>query len=167
MARVLQYIGQAIVYAALAVTVGFFSSRPLYQQFPEGNAQIKLSFAHGAARKEACRRLTSQEIARLPANERRPNTCSRERVPVHVQLQIDDRVIFDEKLAPTGLAGDGPARAYQKFVVAPGEHTIVARLRDSRRAKGFDYETRREATLAAGQNLAIDFKADAGGFIFR
>ncbi|MDH3580633.1 MAG: hypothetical protein OEM91_08410 [Hyphomicrobiales bacterium] len=167
MARMLQFIGQAFVYAALAVAVGYLSSRPVYQQFPEGQAQIKLSFAHGAARTEACRRLTSKEIAKLPANERRPNTCSRERVPIYVQLRVDDETLFDQKLEPTGLAGDGPARTYRKFVVAPGNHTIMARMRDSRRSEGFDYETRHETTLVAGQNLAIDFKADAGGFTFR
>lgn len=167
MARILQFAGQAVFYAAIAVVVGYFATRPVYRQFPEGQAQIKLSFAHGAARSEACRRLTHQEIAKLPANERRPNTCQRERVPMYVQLQVDDEIIFYEKLEPTGLASDGPARAYQKFAVASGGHTIIARLRDSRRTVGFDYETRHEATLVAGQNLAIDFKADAGGFIFR
>ena len=48
-----------------------------------------------------------------------------------------------------------------------GELPVIARLRDSRASEGFDYETRREIFLAEGQNMAIDFKADAGGFIFR
>lgn len=167
MADLLRYAGQALLYAAVAALVGYFASRPLYRQFPENQAQIKLSFAHGAARQQACRRLTPQEIAKLPPAQRRPNTCARERVAVHVQLQLDDAVIFDARLRPTGLAGDGPARVYRKFAVAPGDHVLVARLRDSRREEGFDYETRREVTLKEGQNLAIDFKADAGGFIFR
>lgn len=167
MVRVLQYAGQALVYAAIAVCVGYFANNPIYRQFPADQAQIKLSFAHGAARKESCRRLSSKEIAKLPSHERRPNTCERERVFMHAQLQIDDRIIFDESLEPTGLANDGPARAYRKFAVTPGTHVIVARLRESRRAEGFDYETRHKATLTAGQNLAIDFKADSGGFIFR
>lgn len=167
MARVLRFAGQAIVYAAIALAIGYFASHPDYRQFPEGRAQIKLSFAHGAARTQACRRLTSKEIAGLPRNERRPNNCSRERVSVHVELTVDKDVVLDERLAPTGLAGDGPARVYRKFVVAPGAHVITARLRDRSGEGAFNYETRREVTLAAGQNLAIDFKSDAGGFIFQ
>jgi hypothetical protein len=166
MARLISYLGQAVVYAALAAATGVFASQPVYQQFPQGKAQIKLSFAHGAARQQECRRLTSQEIAKLPRNERRPNTCARERVPIHVQLQVDKRTLLDERLAPTGLAADGPARIYRKFAVPAGKHVIVARLRDSRGEGPFDYETRRAVTLATGQNLAIDFKSDAGGFIF-
>lgn len=158
--------GQAIFYALFAALVGYFASHPLYVQFPADAAQIKLSFAHGAARKVACRRLTSQEIAKLPANERRPNTCSRERVSVHVQLLLDGDTIYDDVLEPTGFARDGPARVYKKFRVAGGRHRIVARLRDRTRKSGFDYEKRVMVDLKPQQNLAIDFKADIGGFIF-
>lgn len=167
MAKVFQYTGQAIVYAVVAALIGYFASRPIYQQFPAEKAQIKLSFAHGAARTKDCRRLTPQEIAKLPPNERRPNTCDRARVDVQVQLDVDGEVVYDASLEPTGLARDGPARVYKKFVVPPGPHVLVARLRDTRSTAGFNYETRREVDLVPGQNLAVDFKADAGGFTFR
>jgi hypothetical protein len=167
MPNLLQYAGQAAIYGAAALLVGYFATEPPYQQFPQGEAQVKLSFAHGAARKEACRRLTAKELARESSSMARPNTCARERVNVHVQLQIDDRIIYDAHLEPAGLAGDGPARTYRKFTVAPGKHTIVARMRDSRGEGPFDYVTTRETRLEPGQNLAIDFKADTGGFVFR
>ena len=167
MVRLLQFAGQGIFFAAVAVLIGYFASYPVYEQFPEGQAQLKLSFAHGAQRVKACHRLTPQEIAKLPPNERRPNTCERKRVAVHVQLDVDGKRLLDARLEPIGLAGDGPARIYKKFAVDAGSHIVIARLRDSRKADGFDYETRREVFLAAGQNMAIDFKADAGGFIFQ
>jgi hypothetical protein len=167
MVRLLKFAGQGVIYAAAAILVGYFASNPVYQTFPEGMAQLKLSFAHGARRTKACRRLTSKEIAKLPPNERRPNTCGRKRVDVYVQLDLDGKRLLDISLKPIGLAGDGPAHIYRKFVVEPGTHMVIARLRDSRRTEGFDYETKREINIAVGQNLAIDFKADAGGFIFR
>ncbi len=167
MVRLLQFAGQGVFYAMVAVLIGYFATTPVYQQFPEGMAQLKLSFAHGARREKACSRLTSKEIAKLPPNERRPNNCERKRVAVHVQLDVDGTRLLDALLEPIGLAGDGPARIYRKFPVEPGAHIVIARLRDSRSTEGFDYETRREVFLAEGQNIAIDFKADAGGFIFR
>lgn len=85
MPDLLRYAGQAVIYAAFAVLIGYFASHPVYRQIPDGQAQIKLSFSHGAARKVACRRLSSQEIAKLPPNERRPNTCARERADIRVQ----------------------------------------------------------------------------------
>ena len=167
MARLFQYAGQAVFYAIIAAVTGYFASFPVYEQFPDGMAQIKLSFAHGAARQKACRRLTSQEIAKLPPNERRPNNCSRERVAIHLQLRVDDATLLDERLRPTGLAEDGPARVYRKFAVTPGSHKIVARMRDSAGEGDFNYETRREVELSAGQSLAVDFKSDTGGFVFQ
>lgn len=167
MVRFLQLIGQGVIYTACAVLIGYFASNPVYQAFPKDKAQLKLSFAHGAQRAEKCRRLTSKEIAKLPPSQRRPNTCDRKRVDVHVQLDIDGERLLDVSLKPIGLASDGPSRIYRKFTIDPGKHTLIARLRDSRKNEGFDYETRHEVDLAAGQNLAIDFKADAGGFIFQ
>lgn len=163
----IRYIGQAVVYGAVAAGIGYFASNPWIEQFPSDSAQLKLSFAHGAQRKEECRRLTPEEIAKLPPNMRRPTTCGRERVPIRVQLVVDGKPIYDEILKPTGLAGDGPARVYQKFVVPPGRREIVARLRDSTRTEGFDYERRHTVELEPLQSLAIDFRADQGTFVFR
>ena len=70
-------------------------------------------------------------------------------------------------LQPGGFSGDGQAQTYEKFIVPAGKHVIEARLRDSKRSEGFDYERRFEAELAPWQNLAIDFKAEQGGFLFR
>ena len=62
--------------------------------------------------------------------------------------------------------GDGPSRAYQRFVLPAGEYDVALRLRDTSRAEGFDYAAERRISLAAEQNLAIDFHPVAGGFIF-
>lgn len=164
---VMQYAGQAVFYAAVSAAIGYFSSAPVYQQFPPQKAQIKIAFAHSAQRVEECRRLTPSEIAKLPPKERRPHSCSRERVSIHFQFVLDGGTLLDEKLPPTGLAGDGPARIYRKLAVSPGSHVVTARLRDSRGDGGFNYETTKKINLAVGQSLAIDFHADAGGFIFR
>ena len=166
MLRPSKLLGQLLFFAAAAVVTGFFASHPAYRAFPAGDALIKLSFNHGAVRKEACRRLTSAEIAKLPPSERRPNTCSRERVPLRVQVTIDGKLAYDAELQPAGLSRDGPARAYQKFVVPAGRHKLELRLRDNRALTGFDYDTVREVNLRPLQNLAIDFKPDRGGFLF-
>lgn len=167
MPSLVQYGGQAVFFVAAAALTGYLSADPHYKQVPQNMAQVKLSFAHGARRTKECRRLSSQEIAALPPGERRPNTCERERQPVHVQLVIDEKVLYEADLHPAGLSKDGPARTYQKFMVPSGVHTIVARMRDSARSEGYDYVSEHKVELAPWQNLAIDFKADAGGFTFR
>jgi hypothetical protein len=163
----LKYAGQIVFYAAAAALTGYFSIAPAYQQVPPGMAQIKLSFAHGADRLKECRRLTSREIAELPPAQRRPNNCTRERGSVFLQFAIDGRNLLSQTLAPTGFSNDGPARTYQKFLVPAGEHRIAAGLRDSNRQTGFDYEMEQPVTLVPGQSVAVDFRAEAGGFVLR
>lgn len=163
----LRYAGQFVFLAMIMVVIGYFSSQPVYLQIPDGMAQIKLSFSHGGARKVDCRKLTVKELAALPPTKRRPNTCGRERIPVHVQLVLDGQLLYDELLEATGLWNDGPSRTYKKLIVPAGPHVVIARLRDTKRQSGFDYEVSQDVTLEPFQNLAIDFKADAGGFQFR
>lgn len=163
----LQYAGQAVVFALAALFVGYFSADPAYRQVPEGMAQIKLSFRHGGARLEDCRKLTPEELAKLPASERKPSTCTRARIPITVEIALDGRPLYADVLQPTGLSSDGPAETYRKFLVPAGRHMIEARLRDSKRAEGFDYETTKDIDLAPFQSLAVDFKSDQGGFLFR
>jgi hypothetical protein len=167
MPNVVRYVGQTLLYAAFVAAIGAFASWPIYHQVPESSAQIKLSFNHSGARVEDCRKLTAEELSKLPSNKRRPFNCSRERLPVTIQLMIDGKPIYEAVLRPGGLSSDGPAQTYEKFIVPAGKHVIEARLRDSKRTEGFDYESRFEAELAPWQNLAIDFKAEQGGFLFR
>jgi len=166
-ADLLRYAGQVVFYGIISVGVGLLASRPLVEYFPPDKAQIKISFSHGADRVEECRRLTTEEIAKLPPSKRRPHTCGRERLPVHVQILLNEVPIYDEVVQPTGLSRDGPARIYRKFQVTPGRHEITARLRDSNRTEGFDYERRVNMELVPLQNLAIDFSSDQGTFIIR
>jgi hypothetical protein len=163
----LRYALQALFYAGVAALIGLLATWPPYEQLPPGSAQIKLAFNHSGERMEECRRLTTEELAKLPSTQRRVRDCSRRRLPVTVQLMIDGAPIYEAVLEPSGLSGDGQARAYEKFTVPAGRHVIEARLRDSNRTTGFDYESRFEADLAPWQNLAIDFKAEQGGFLFR
>ena len=161
-----QIVGQGALYAAFVLLIGYFATMPVYTHMDPGAAAITLSFGHAGERKTPCRRLTAEEIAALPANMRRPMDCPRERVPLLVELLIDGETLYSAFLPPSGLAGDGTSTAYERFVVAPGRHVVTARLRDSRREEGFDYEHEGIVELVAGQNLVIDFRADTGGFRF-
>jgi len=80
---------------------------------------------------------------------------------------LDGKVLYSAAIAPTGLWKDGPSNSYATFAVAPGNHRLTARLRDSRRTEGFDHERSAEIVLAPAQVFVIDYRADKGGFSFR
>lgn len=167
MTSVLRWTGQVAAYALTAAILGTFADSPRYEHMPLDQALIKLAFAHGAVRNEGCRQRSPEELKALAPNMRRQVVCPRTRVPVLVELELDGRILHRASLPPTGLSGDGPSRIYQRFAVAPGRHRVVARLNDSGRASGFDYERAAEVELKPGQSFAIDFRAEAGGLVFR
>jgi hypothetical protein len=166
MPRAFQYIGQLIAYALFALVIGYFATQPTYTHLDPDRALIKLSFSHAGEHRQECRRLTQEELNELPPNMRRPMDCPRERLSLLVELELDGKILYRDELPPSGLASDGASTAYRKFPVAAGSHTLVARLRDSRREDGFDYEQVAEITLAPQQNFVIDFRPELGGFLF-
>lgn len=167
MIKPLQLAGQFVVIVALFVAVAAFSDWPQYRTIPQGHAVVMLSFVHGADRQAECRRLSPAEIAKLPPNMRRVQDCPRGRRPIYVEFDLDNKSAFRASLAPTGIAGDGPSKVYQRFVVPSGEHDIAVRMRDSPRADGFDHERKARVALATDQMLVIDFRPESGGFVFR
>jgi hypothetical protein len=165
MPRLLRYPLQAVIYAGIALLIGYFASAPAYVYFPPDQAQIKLTLAHGAERRVECRRLSSEELQKLAPNMRKAVDCPRERLPVWIQVVLDDQLLYETSVPPTGLSGDGPSRIYRRFTVPPGPHRLQLRLRDTARTAGYDYELDQQIELQPQQNLAIDFRAENGGFI--
>jgi hypothetical protein len=164
----LRILGQALAFGLVAAFLGYFSQSPAYTHLDPGLALLKVSFTHGAPRQAACRQRTPEELAKLPPNMRRPLDCPRVRPSVAIELVLDGKTLLDAELAPTGLSGDGPSRLYHTFAVPPGPHRLEARLRDSVRVDGgWDHERLATIELAAGQNFVLDFRPDAGGFVFR
>lgn len=167
MIAILRAAAQFLIILALFGGVAAFANWPVYRQTPQGTAVIMVTFVHGADRKAACRKLTPAEIAKLPPNMRRVQDCPRGRRPIYVEFDLDNKSAFRASLAPTGIAGDGPSKVYQRFVVPSGEHDIAVRMRDSPRADGFDHERKARVALATDQMLVIDFRPESGGFVFR
>lgn len=166
MIKLLQFGGQAVIYAGMAVWLGYFADSPVYTHFPPDQALIKLSVVHSAERKGDCRRRTPEELAELPANMRTPFDCPRERLPIRIEVLLDGAVVYDEMQSASGLAHGGRTRTYATFPAEPGRHILEARMIDSGRSEGYDYQHRAEVDLSPIENFVIDFRAETGGFRF-
>jgi hypothetical protein len=167
MIRALRMFGQFAVIAALFGAVAWLSDRPTYRQIPQGFAEMILTFVHGADRRGECRKLSPEEIAKLPPNMRRVQDCPRVRRPIYVELDLDGRNLYRASLPPTGIAGDGPSRVYQRFVLPAKKYDVEVRMRDTARSEGFDHARHETIDVAPNQLFVIDFRAESGEFIFR
>ncbi len=166
MIKLLRIAGQFAVILVLFAGVAALADWPRYRQIPQGHAVVMLTFVYGADRRAECRKLTPAEIAKLPPNMRRTQDCPRGRRPIDVELDLDGQTVFRANLPPTGIAGDGPSKVYERFVLPAGEHEIAVRMRDTSRAEGFDHEGKTKVALVPDQMLVIDFRSE-GGFVFR
>ena len=158
MSKPIRYLGQAVVYSAVALLLGYFSSAPAYAPVPPDQALIKLSFMHGAQRRGDCRRLSPEELAKLAPNMRKATECPRERLPVTVELELDDQLLYAATLPPTGLSGDGPSRAYRALRRVAGPAWLMSDCATPLEPKASTTSCEKNRSSAPGQILADRFR---------
>lgn len=161
----MKYLYQAIAYGVFIAFVALLSVWPSWRLLATDEALLSISFSHAAERIGECRRLTQEEMNELPPNMRRPDECPRERHPVRLTLHVDDELLFEETLPPSGLWSDGKANVYQRIRIVAGEHRLRIAMNDSGRDDGFDYERTETLAISPGQNLVLSF--DEAGETFR
>lgn len=164
MTGLVQLLAGSLATCLIAVGAAWFSAHPTVRVLAEDSALVKLSFSHGGQRN--CRQRTEEELAKLPPNMRRSEICDRKRQPLYVELEIDGDIVFARLLPPSGIAGDGAARVYERFVLPAGQHEFSIRMREKPGDGPFEFSAARTVTLAPAQSFAIDFRPDAGEFVF-
>src|SRR6185369_4511651 len=92
--------------------------------------------------------------------------CPRERSPVSIEVDLDDRMVLRRSAPPSGLKLDGASALYQRLEVPAGEQHIAVRLADDARRPGFGYQRSGTVRLAPGEVLVVDFDVSHGGITF-
>lgn len=154
------WIGQILLYAALAAVIGVFSRWPVYEHLAPDRALIKLSVIHQGKLLGDCVVQTPEELAKLPPNMRAPSRCPRERSPLTVELDLDGQLVYSQTANPSGLSSDGPSALYRRLEVTAGAHHIAVRLKDNARSEGFDYVLDQDISLVPAEILVIDFDSE-------
>ena len=163
----LRYGGQGILYLLFAAFIGYFSTAPVYQHLAPDHALLRLSFRHPGQFITDCRARSAEELAKLPPQLRAQMDCPRERSPVHVRVELDGKVLYDESFAPAGLRRDGAASGYHRLAIPAGEHALRVQFNDDARVKGPTHAGDKRLTVVPGQVVLIDFIADQGGVVIR
>ncbi|MBZ0124318.1 MAG: hypothetical protein K8F31_10580 [Roseovarius sp.] len=155
-------IAGGVLSLALVLGTAVLSAWPDWQSVPEDHGVLRLSFAHSGVRN--CRDRTEEELAALPRNMRNAQLCERRRAPVRIEMDIDGTTVYAADVSPTGLAGSGPSRMYERFELPAGDRRLTLRLQDDPSQSGYDYEAAFDISLAPGESIAVDFDAASGGF---
>lgn len=163
----LRYGGQAVLYLLFAAFIGYFSTSPAYQHLAPDHALLRVSFRAPGQPVAECRPRSAEELAKMPPQLRAQVECPRERSPVHMRVELDGKMLFDEAFAPAGLRRDGAASGHHRLPIPAGEHLVRVQVNDNVRVKGFTYEGEQRVKLAPGDVVLIDFLPDHGGVVIR
>jgi len=167
MSKFLRYPLQALNYAVFMLLVWYFSAAPAYHHLTPDQAVITVAFSHAGERLEACRKLSPQELAKLPPNMRAPMDCPRERSPVSVELLSDKQSLFKEVANPPGLYKDLGIDIYRSAKLPAGQHQLIVLMNDNQNVAGPNYRFEQTVLLKPAQHLVINFNSDTGRFIIQ
>ncbi len=158
---------EIIAWVAFSAVVGLLSVWPRFEVFEAETAIVTITFSHAAQRVGECRRLTQEELNKLPLNARKPSNCPRERFPVRIELRSGDRVLYQDVLLPSGIWSDGKANIYERVEIDAGVHDLYVAMNDSGGDEGFDFENAAQIDITPGRNVVIRFDPEAGQFTIR
>lgn len=158
-----------IIYQILAYTffmgfIAYLSSSPEWAHTQPDEATIKVSIRHSGKIVGECRDLTVAEIKNLSPNMKVPQECPRERSPVLLSIEMDDKLLYESNARPSGLQKDGVSTFYARFDIPSGNHFIKAVLRDDANNPKRAYRLEKHLEIIPRQVLVIDFK---DGFIIK
>jgi len=163
----MRFVFQAFNYAVFMALVWYFSFQPPVRQLTADQAVITLGFSHAGERREDCRTLSPEELAKLPPNMRLQSDCPRERSPIAVDLLLDGTPVIQEVANPPGLYADQGVQIYRSVKVPVGEHRLKVTMNDDVRVQGSTHTHEQTVNLTPAQLLVVDFNSETHQFVVR
>jgi hypothetical protein len=112
-----------LVTAVATAGIGWLARAP-YTPPGHDTSVLRLSWRLIPDRTEHCRRLSHEELEKLPVHMRNPTVCEREPVDYRLIVQVDDEAPQTTRLLPKGAHGDRPIFVSQERTLKPGAHRV-------------------------------------------
>lgn len=153
----IRYLLQAINYTVFMALIWYFSTSPAIHIIADNESVVTIAFAHAGEIREPCRKLSNEELMKLPPNMRKPEECSRARSPLVIEAKLDGEIIYSKIMQPPGIFNDGSVDIYYRRIIPAGKHQFEIKMDDSVRKKGFNYAFKQDMNIKPGQILLIGF----------
>ncbi len=161
-------IAGIILLAIPAFATAYLSSLPRYTFRNADRSELMLTFKHTSHRVHECAAVEKATyiagIHNLKHSQNAGALCGgRERHPVGIRLVMDGKVMVNKDIPPLGWRHDSTVFVFEKFIVPPGEHSLVMAMRDSgKTGENYDFRYEGIARFEQGKIVVVDF--DDGGF---
>lgn len=147
---------QLLAWSLLGFLIIAFADGPSFNPLPAEHGRLTLAIAHLSERVEPCRQLSGQERMELPPTRRVTEVCKRARVPVRVELVVNDRTLLARPFEPGGLHGDGRIYRVESWSLPTGHYraelALTGRSEEAGRHEVFEF------FLSSGANAVIDIE---------
>ena len=157
-----RYLLQAFNYSVFMALIWYFATEPSIRVLADDEAMMTIAFAHAGELREACRKLSNEELQELAPNMRKTEECPRERSPVLIEMLVNEERLFAETFNPPGLFRDGSIDVYYRVTIPAGEHYVEIKMDDSVRKQGFNHILEQKISIDPAQILLIDFDSAKG-----
>jgi hypothetical protein len=139
-------LGAALVLALIRI----LSFAP-YTTERDAGAIVRLAWRARGERVRDCRRVTPEELAKLPAHMRQEQVCEGRVLPYRLAVDLDDSATVSRLIHGAGAREDRPLYVFQDLTVRPGVHRISVRFTLEGRPQAPE-----ETGLATPPRLALD-----------
>ena len=153
----LRYLLQAFNYAIFMLLIWYFATGPSLRIIEDDESMLTIAFAHAGELLKPCRRLSQEELQKLPPNMRKLDDCPRERSPVILEAALDGKQIYRKVMLPPGIFGDGGVDVFFSGKVPAGKHHLSIKMDDSVRKEGFDHVFEKEIDIEPTKILLVEF----------
>ncbi len=147
-----------LLAAAFALATWAGSEAPYVA--PDGSPELIVSFRHSGELLEEERRLTEEELERLPPHMRTEFVSSGERVPVRLRVYLDGELLVEQEYRPRGLRRDGPSTAMERIELPEGTHTLRVLINDTTNPGAWPHEWNGEVEVDARDRRVLLFGSD-------
>jgi len=119
-------VRRALAAAMVVVTGGALAALSLtpYTAEPGERALVRLAWRARGERVRECRRLSADDLSRLPPHMRQEEVCERRVLPYRLRVDVDGARVVDQHVRAGGAREDRPLFVFHDLAVTPGTHHL-------------------------------------------
>ena len=127
MSRFLRLAGGTVVVISVLAAVRLLSFTS-YTAERDIGAIVRLAWRARGEQVRDCRRLSPEELRKLPLHMRQEKVCEGRVLPYRLVVALDSVSLVDRLVHAAGAREDRPLYVFQDLIVEPGRHRISVRF---------------------------------------
>ncbi len=155
---------QIITLFLMMAVLGYFADSPVYRVMEPSQTELRLIVRHSGILIGDCEMKSADELEQLPANMRQPMICPREKSPLSLELRVNDEILHQSMVRPSGIHDDGVLALYKSFRVSGGTTDIELKVKDQMALETYNHIEKNTLDLSRDSVVLIEFTDEGISF---